>query len=138
MAPAPGPASPLEPPSPSPSRFTHSIHAPASPPPTPSPAPPDYSALIHSLQTRRPRQPAASALSVPPDLEADLKLAAQIGQSLLQEKTALQARLETSERANGKLVDRLAKAVKENKSLERVRLASTGPSRMSGALLSFC
>ncbi|BGP29659.1 hypothetical protein JCM10296v2_001398 [Rhodotorula toruloides] len=122
MAPAPGPASPLEPPSPSPSRFMHSIHAPASPPPTPSPAPPDYSSLIHSLQTRRPRQAAPSA--VPPDLEADLKLAAQIGQSLLQEKTALQARLETSEKANGKLVDRLARAVKEKESLER-RLEET-------------
>ncbi|BGP05611.1 hypothetical protein JCM10049v2_001417 [Rhodotorula toruloides] len=122
MAPAPGPASPLEPPSPSPSRFIHSIHAPASPPPTPSPAPPDYSTLIHSLQTRRPRQAAHSV--IPPDFEADLKLAAQIGQSLLQEKTALQARLETSEKANGKLVDRLARAVKENKSLER-RLEET-------------
>ncbi|BGP22437.1 hypothetical protein Rt10032_c07g3101 [Rhodotorula toruloides] len=116
MAPAPGPASPLESPS-NRNPFIHSIHAPASPPPTPSPAPPDYSNLIQSLQSRRPRQAAPSAVSS--DLEADLQLAAQIGQSLLQEKAALQARLETSEKANGKLVDRLARAVKENKSLER-------------------
>ena len=59
-------------------------------------------------------------------IEQDLKLAAQIGQTLLNEKAALQAKLQQSERANQKLLERLGTAVKENNKLEKV-LSSRRP-----------
>jgi hypothetical protein len=54
-------------------------------------------------------------------LESDLKLAAEIGVALLQEKGALQQRLESIEKANQKLLTRLSSSVKENNQLQRVR-----------------
>ncbi|GAA5964768.1 hypothetical protein JCM3765_002548 [Sporobolomyces pararoseus] len=57
-------------------------------------------------------------------LEADLKLAAEIGVALLQEKGALQQRLESMEKANQKLLNRLSSSVKENNQLQR-RLEET-------------
>lgn len=60
---------------------------------------------------------ATSSLS----LEADLKLAAEIGVALLQEKSVLQQRVESLENANQKLLARLSSAVKENNQLQRVR-----------------
>lgn len=67
-------------------------------------------------------------------IEQDLRLAAQIGQSLLTEKAALQTRLEQSERANQKLLERLNKAVRENAAFERVRRFRSGVSAISWAL----
>ncbi|GAA5846741.1 hypothetical protein JCM3766R1_005050 [Sporobolomyces carnicolor] len=63
---------------------------------------------------------ATSSLS----LEADLKLAAEIGVALLQEKSVLQQRVESLENANQKLLARLSSAVKENNQLQR-RLEET-------------
>jgi hypothetical protein len=62
--------------------------------------------------------------AVPQDLEADLRLAAELGQGLLREKTVLQQRLEAAEKGQQKLLDRLTSSVKENSQLQRVRLLS--------------
>ncbi|GJN88164.1 hypothetical protein Rhopal_001129-T1 [Rhodotorula paludigena] len=128
MAPAPGvhasPAFSSSPPSSSP---------PASPTPHAS-APSvaisptqDYATLVRSIQRRSHDRLAAVSPSASPSragpspssLEADLRLAAEIGQTLLQEKTALQQRLEASDRANQKLLDRLSASVKEGVQLQR-------------------
>ncbi|SGY69710.1 BQ5605_C004g03052 [Microbotryum silenes-dioicae] len=57
-------------------------------------------------------------------LEADLRLAAQVGQALLEEKAGLEKRLATAETGNQKMLDRLATAVKEAQQLQR-RLEET-------------
>lgn len=67
-----------------------------------------------------PPLPPATATTAS-QIEQDLRLAAQIGQTLLNEKAALQAKVEQSERANQKLLERLGTAVKENNKLEKVR-----------------
>jgi len=99
----------------------------------------DYAHIVRSLQRRSTDRVSLAALassssptsstrtlhhpdSVPvPALEADLRLAAQIGQTLLADKTALQSRLDAAERAKGKLLDRLTASVKEGNGLQRVR-----------------
>ncbi|GAA5894579.1 uncharacterized protein JCM6883_002142 [Sporobolomyces salmoneus] len=57
-------------------------------------------------------------------LEADLKLAAEIGVALLQEKSVFQQRIESMDRANQKLLGRLSNSIKENNQLQR-RLEET-------------
>ncbi|SCV72413.1 BQ2448_3950 [Microbotryum intermedium] len=57
-------------------------------------------------------------------LEADLRLAAQVGQALLEEKSGLEKRLSAAEAGNQKMIDRLAMAVKEAQQLQR-RLEET-------------
>ncbi|GAA6048124.1 hypothetical protein JCM3770_003673 [Rhodotorula araucariae] len=116
---SPLPSRPLAPPSPS----------------SPSPAPTergstahaysDYAHIVRSLE-RRSIDRCASVPSLaggggppPPALEADLRLAAQIGQTLLGEKTALQSRLDAAERAKDALLERLAANVKETVGLQR-------------------
>lgn len=54
-------------------------------------------------------------------LENDLKLAAEIGQALLQEKGVMQQRMDSMEKANQKLFNQLSSSVKENNQLQRVR-----------------
>ena len=54
-------------------------------------------------------------------LENDLKLAAEIGQALLQEKSSMQQKLDLMEKANQKLFNQLSSSVKENNQLQRVR-----------------
>ncbi|GAA5854023.1 hypothetical protein JCM9279_003766 [Rhodotorula babjevae] len=115
-------------------------------PPSPSPAhhqqyhQDDYAHIVRSLQRRSTDRVSLAALassssptsssrtlqdSAPvPALEADLRLAAQIGQTLLSDKTALQARLDAAERAKTKLLDRLTASVKEGNGLQR-RLEET-------------
>ncbi|BGP45608.1 hypothetical protein JCM10450v2_001427 [Rhodotorula kratochvilovae] len=123
MAPLPGcspPSSPpLAPPSPSSSPAAH--HGSGS-------AHDDYAHIVRSLQRRSVDRcaslpslagGAAGEAPPPPALEADLRLAAQIGQTLLGEKTALQGRLDAAERAKEKLLDRLAGSVKEAVGLQR-------------------
>ncbi|GAA5896120.1 hypothetical protein JCM6882_008494 [Rhodosporidiobolus microsporus] len=122
MAPAPGSSPPLSP-----------LPSTASSPP-PHGAQDDYAHLVRSLQRRsadrlrtadEPSQQRVKATSpVPQDLEADLRLAAEIGQSLLRDKTALQQRVEAAEKANQKLLDRLTASVKESSQLQR-RLEET-------------
>lgn len=97
-------------------------------------APQGYAQLVRALQQRSMnRSVSTPARGGGPSLadeanrrglsqvEQDLRLAAQVGQTLLNEKGALQVRLESSERANQKLLERLGKAVRENMTLERVR-----------------
>lgn len=97
-------------------------------------APQGYAQLVRALQQRSmARSVSTPARGGGPSLadeanrrglsqvEQDLRLAAQVGQTLLNEKGALQVRLESSERANQKLLERLGKAVRENMTLERVR-----------------
>ena len=95
----------------------------------------DHANLVRTLQQRPISRTSSSTAAVVGDLatsppatattasqiEQDLHLAAQIGQTLLNEKAALQAKLEQSERANQKLLERLGTAVKENNKLEKVR-----------------
>ncbi|GAA6039647.1 hypothetical protein JCM8097_002234 [Rhodosporidiobolus ruineniae] len=108
-----------------------------SPPTSPIPmhAPPaaqDYQHLVRSLQRRsagRLAQDAArggqdGATTVSHDLEADLRLAAEVGQALLRDKTALQQRLDAAEKANDKLLAKLSDGVKENARMQR-RLEET-------------
>lgn len=95
----------------------------------------DHAHLVRTLQQRSISRTSSSTAAVVGDLapsppatattasqiEQDLHLAAQIGQTLRHEKAALQAKLEQSERANQKLLERLGSAVKENNKLEKVR-----------------
>ncbi|KAM0751739.1 hypothetical protein T439DRAFT_379835 [Meredithblackwellia eburnea MCA 4105] len=53
------------------------------------------------------------------DLDQDLRLSAQIGVALLEDKANLERRLATSEQANQKLLDRLTASVKESSQLQR-------------------
>jgi hypothetical protein len=55
------------------------------------------------------------------DLEADLRLSAAVGQALVEEKHELEKKLNASERVNEKLLDRLARTVKDNDQLQKVR-----------------
>lgn len=65
--------------------------------------------------------PSTSTGSLPPHaLERDLRLAAQLGQALLHEKHALEAAMGKTRRANDQLVERLARAVRDNKALQHV------------------
>ncbi|GAA5914167.1 hypothetical protein JCM8208_003925 [Rhodotorula glutinis] len=135
--------SPTSSPPTSPHFLTSSPLAPPSPSPSHSPARQqyhhdDYAHIVRSLQRRSTDRVSLAALvssssptsstrpdSVPvPALEADLRLAAQIGQTLLADKTALQGRLDAAERAKGKLLDRLTASVKEGNGLQR-RLEET-------------
>ncbi|GAA5835416.1 hypothetical protein JCM11251_005229 [Rhodosporidiobolus azoricus] len=118
MAPAPGSSPPMSP----------SV---LSSPPAPAQA--DYHQLVRSLQRRSEERlrvgddhskRGKSASPVPHDLEADLHLAAELGQALLRDKTALQQRVEAAEKANQKLLDRLTTSVKESSQLQR-RLEET-------------
>lgn len=139
MAPLPGPLSPTSSPPSSPP-FNTAPLAPPSPSPSRSPSQPthdsDYAHIVRSLQRRSTDRVSLAALASPsrgalaeahhpvPALEADLRLAAQIGQTLLADKTALQARLDAAERAKTKLLDRLTASVKEGNALQRVRWGS--------------
>ncbi|GAA6059166.1 hypothetical protein JCM10212_005511 [Sporobolomyces blumeae] len=135
MAPTPGPSPPV---SPTLTSSTSSISTPH--PPLP---PQDYGRIVHSIHRRSIERGLSENASMPwgskgdagggsPDarggeggsFEADLRLAAEIGQALLKEKTALQQRLESVERANQKLLDRLSTSVRENAQLQR-RLEET-------------
>ncbi|KAI5478992.1 hypothetical protein MNV49_004396 [Pseudohyphozyma bogoriensis] len=117
----------------------NSIHSPApSTPTTPfTPAnPEEYSSIIHSIQRRATdRGSSASAddnslaswnralhhsdVNVLADLEADLRLSAQVGQQLLAEKGELERKLLSQEAASQKLLDRLTGSVKECSQLQR-------------------
>ncbi|BGP18912.1 hypothetical protein JCM10213v2_006992 [Rhodosporidiobolus nylandii] len=116
MAPAPGSPPPLSPLSSS----TGSL-----------PAAQDYTQIVRSLQRRsadrladEQAHRAQTGGAVSQDLEADLRLAAELGQALLREKTALQHRLDSADKAQQKLFDRLGASVKENERLQR-RLEET-------------
>ncbi|GAA6020142.1 hypothetical protein JCM10207_006273 [Rhodosporidiobolus poonsookiae] len=111
--------------------------APGSSPPT-SPLTPsspeatqDYARIVRSLQRRSADRLAGdhdprtkSATPVAQDLEADLRLAAELGTALLRDKSTLQARVEGLEKGNQKLLDKLSGSVKENAQLQR-RLEET-------------
>ncbi|KPV77247.1 uncharacterized protein RHOBADRAFT_42461 [Rhodotorula graminis WP1] len=137
--------SPASSPPTSPHFLASSPLAPPSPSPTHSPAHQqqyhhdDYAHIVRSLHRRSTDRvslaalassssPASSSRAADPHpvpaLEADLRLAAQIGQTLLADKTALQGRLDAAERAKGKLLDRLTASVKEGNGLQR-RLEET-------------
>ncbi|KAK4048070.1 hypothetical protein OIO90_005971 [Microbotryomycetes sp. JL221] len=58
------------------------------------------------------------------DLAADLALSAQIGSALLEDKSALERKLQQAEQGNQKLLDKLALSVKEASQLQR-RLEET-------------
>ncbi|GAA5864602.1 hypothetical protein JCM1840_002165 [Sporobolomyces johnsonii] len=120
MVPAPGSSPPLSPTS------TSSSPSRSAPPSK------DYANIVRSLQRRSAERLAdehsasswrlkgsTGAGGVSQDLEADLKLAAQIGQTLLEEKMALTQRLKSVEKGNQKLLDRLTASVKENAQLQR-------------------
>ncbi|BGP18886.1 hypothetical protein JCM10213v2_006966 [Rhodosporidiobolus nylandii] len=116
MAPAPGSPPPLSPVSSS----TASL-----------PPAQDCTQLVRSLQRRsadrladEQAHRAQNGAAVSQDLEADLRLAAELGQALLREKTALQHRLDSADKAQQKLFDRLGASVKENERLQR-RLEET-------------
>ncbi|GAA5924011.1 uncharacterized protein JCM15063_005524 [Sporobolomyces koalae] len=103
------------------------------------PPPQDYGHIVRSIQRRSAdrlsgeHSPASWRLrsnstegvgegeggADPNPLEADLKLAAEIGVALLQEKSTLQQRLDSMERSNQKLLNRLSTSVKENNQLQR-------------------
>ncbi|GAA5962160.1 hypothetical protein JCM21900_006988 [Sporobolomyces salmonicolor] len=120
MVPAPGSSPPLSP------------NSTSSSPSRSAPPSKDYANIVRSIQRRSAERLAdehsasswrlkgpAGAGGVSQDLEADLKLAAQIGQTLLEEKVALTQRLTSVEKGNQKLLDRLTASVKENAQLQR-------------------
>ncbi|GAA5977073.1 hypothetical protein JCM11641_001292 [Rhodosporidiobolus odoratus] len=93
----------------------------------------DYAHIVRSLQRRSQDRllqddnlsnPAKSTQPVSHDLEADLRLAAELGQALLRDKTQLQQRVELTEKSRAKMLDRLTHSVKENDRLQR-RLEET-------------
>ncbi|GAA6011457.1 hypothetical protein JCM11491_002793 [Sporobolomyces phaffii] len=119
------------------SPLTSSISSISSPPP-----PQDYGHIVRTIQRRsadrlsgdhgaaswRLRTDSAGSGTEgeiePNSLEEDLRLAAEIGVALLQEKAVLQQRVESIEKANQKLLHRLSGSVKENNQLQR-RLEET-------------
>ncbi|GAA5871260.1 hypothetical protein JCM8547_007236 [Rhodosporidiobolus lusitaniae] len=96
--------------------------------------PDEYAHIVRSLQRRSAERLAADGHEqrtktrggggVSQDLEADLRLAAELGQALLRDKTQLQQRLDAAEKGQQKLLDRLTSSVKENAQLQR-RLEET-------------
>lgn len=136
----PSPAPSVEPQSPRPALLDSLVdQQPAAartgcrPPETPETPTRDYANLVRTLQERSHHRTAANAPTAtssaaaasPLQIEHDLKLAAQIGQTLLSDKAALQAKLDQSERANRNLLERLGAAVKDNNKLERVSAGAT-------------
>ena len=65
--------------------------------------------------------PSPDPTSLLANLESDLRLSAQVGVALLEEKGVLEKRLAVVEGANQKLLDRLTSSVKESSQLQRVR-----------------
>ncbi|KAK4704848.1 hypothetical protein P7C70_g1369, partial [Phenoliferia sp. Uapishka_3] len=115
-----------------------------------SPAPHEYNSIIHSIQRRsrdrastggsstedqnswRPKQPVSHQHEPTPDyqsllrdLEADLRLSAEVGVALLAEKSALEKRVGNADTANQKLLDRLTSSVKESSQLQRLEQAES-------------
>lgn len=94
----------------------------ASTPPSPvfsSTAPHEYAGIVDAIyqRTLARESPAQEA-----SFEHDLRLSAQVGQALLEERNILERKLSSVESANQKLLDRLTRSVKENVQLQRVSL----------------
>lgn len=101
---------------------------------SPPPAPHEFSSVLHSIQRRtvdrastdlsstswRLKGAPTDHLTVLSDLEADLRLSAQVGVALLEDKASLEKRLAIAEGGNQKLLDRLTSSVKEAAQLQRV------------------
>lgn len=93
----------------------------ASTPPSPAfsaTAPHEYAGIVEAIYQRTLSRDSPTQEE---SFEHDLRLSAQVGQALLEERNTLERKVAQVDLANQKLLDRLTRSVKENVQLQRVR-----------------